>query len=130
MKLANGDVVCVPYTAANIAIYRWRSNTLYTVPAPVAGAKFRGGALAPDGRVVFAPNTYDKVGWYDPTANAYGEGATLGMGTASKFAGAVQNVTGEIVFTPYANENTGIFKAVTAGALPAVAMQSVQWNKS
>ncbi|WP_201161899.1 hypothetical protein [Pseudomonas sp. S60] len=52
------------------------------------------------------------------------------MGSASKFAGAVQAVTGEIVFAPYGNENTGQFKPVTEGALPAVAMQSVQWNKS
>lgn len=129
-KLINGDVVCAPYSAPNVAIYRWRSGTLYTVPAPTTGAKFRNAALAPDGRVIFGPNTYDRIGWYDPSNDAYGETEPLGLGSAVKFAGITQAFNGEMILAPYVNETVGRFKAVSAGALPAAAMASAQWNKN
>lgn len=129
-KLPNGDVVCAPYTAATITIFRWRSNTVYTVPCPVGGAKFRNAVLAPDGRVLFGPSTYDRLGWYDPATDSYGEGDPLGLGSVVKFAGIAQAANGELILAPHVNETVGRIKAVSAGALPAAAMTSIQWNKN
>lgn len=128
-KLDNGDIICCPYTSPNAVIYRYSTNTITNVTAVTGGAKFRGCALAPDGRVVFSPATYDHVGWYDPKTNAYGEGPQLNQGTGTKHVGAVTATNGEIVLVPYANEFIGRFLPDSAGVLPATALRSIHYNK-
>lgn len=130
VKLQNGDVVCVPYSAATVTIYRWQSNTLYTVACPAGGAKFRYGTLTSDGRVMFVPHTYDRIGWYDPKTNSYSETTDLGIGSSGKWAGAAQASNGKLIFTPFAHEFVGVVTATSAGLLPQAALQSIQWNKS
>lgn len=129
-KLPNGDVICCPYTSANAVIYRYSTNTVTNVTAIAGGAKFRGCAMAADGRVIFAPASYDKVGWYDPKTHAYGEGVQLNQGGGVKHVGAVAASNGEIILVPYANEFVGRFLATSSGALPIEAMRSINYNKA
>lgn len=130
VMLHNGDIVCVPYSSATIAIYRWKSNTIYSVACPAGGAKFRYGALTSDGRVVFGAGTYDRIGGYDPSTDAYFEGGALTLGSTVKWNGVAQMSDGRIMLAPYANDKCGLFTATAGPGLPRQVLECSLWNKA
>ena len=72
--------------------------------------KFRGAAVAGDGRVVFAPYIADGVGVFDPTDDSFtlvDIGATIS--SDGKFAGPAVAGDGRVVFAPYNADGVGVF---------------------
>lgn len=53
-----------------------------------SGARYSGGALAPDGKVILAPLQLATIGIYDPNKNAIASGPSINE-NANKFGGAV-----------------------------------------
>ena len=72
-----------------------------------AGA-FRGAALAPDGRIIFAPGNSSNVGIFDPSDGSYTSGPAHGEG-AGAFIGAALAPDGRVILAPYDSSNVGIF---------------------
>ena len=76
-------------------------------------AKFYGGVLLPDGRVVFVPRSSAKVGLFDPSTNTFTNGANVGSGI-QKFYGGVLLPDGRVVFVPYSSTTVGLFDPRTS----------------
>ena len=70
---------------------------------------FAGAALAPNGKIIFAPHDSENVGIYDPVANTYTAGPVHSQGAAA-FAGAALAPNGKIIFAPYSSANVGVYE--------------------
>ena len=70
---------------------------------------FRGATLAPNGKVVIAPNGSPNIGIYDPVANTYVDGPAHGNGA---FAYGILLPNGKIVLVPIGSPNIGIYDPV------------------
>jgi hypothetical protein len=69
-------------------------------PYVLAGpAKYAGGVLLLDGRVLLVPHNEDSIGLYDPHRNLFSTGPNVGSGNA-KYAGGVLLPDGRVVFIP------------------------------
>jgi len=71
------------------------------------GDAFRGATLAPDGRVIFAPNGSSNVGIFDPATDTYTSGPAHGEG-GNAFFGATLAPDGRVIFAPHGSSNVGI----------------------
>ena len=87
----------------------WGMNRYNSGPSHGEGTDaFIGAALAPDGRVIFAPHDSSNVGIFDPSDNSYTSGPSHGEG-AGAFQGAALAPDGRVIFAPYNSSNVGIF---------------------
>lgn len=120
--IPDGRVVFVPLNSNKLGIYNPTTNifventyantTLNGSDSTVA--KYTGGVLAPDGRVIFVPTNSNKLGIYNPTTDTFTEstysGTTLdGSVTGSgKYTGGVLLPDGRILFIPRDSNKLGI----------------------
>ena len=75
VPLADGRVLLVPWSAANLLLYDPKRDAITTsaaaTPAELqTGADFTGGVLLPDGRVLLVPNNAPAAMLYDPAADS------------------------------------------------------------
>jgi len=120
--MPDGRVAFVPLNSNKLGIYDPTSNTFVentyenTVlnGSDSTAAKYTGGVLTPDGRVVFIPRNSNKLGIYNPTTNTFVEttyaGTTLDGAVASsgKYTGGVLLPDGRILFIPRDSNKLGI----------------------
>jgi hypothetical protein len=81
-------------------------------------AAFRGAALAPTGKIVFAPNASANVGVFDTVTETYRSGP--GHGGDGIRAGAVLAPTGEIIFSRLEAANIGVVPTGAQTHIPLV----------
>ena len=86
--------------------------------------KFRGGASASNGKVVFAPYVANGVGVFDPNDNSFvlvdisapsttvNLGGLSGFTVAGKFGAAAAASNGNIIFAPYNADAVGVFDPI------------------
>ena len=87
----------------------WTEPYYGSGPAHGEGSKaFRRAALAPDGRVIFAPFDSSNVGIFDPSDNSYTSGPAHGEGS-NAFRGAALAPDGRVIFAALDSSNVGIF---------------------
>lgn len=111
----DGRILFVPYNGAtNAPVTLWNpvTNLLTTVATGITGAaKFQGGCVLPDGRVLLAPNGATCVGVFNPTTNSF---LTYGTVPSGAYAGGCCLIPdGRVVFSPNGQTNVGIFNYLT-----------------
>jgi outer membrane protein assembly factor BamB len=83
-------------------------------------------ALAPDGRIVFAPFNAGEVGAFDPTAGTDGEYTSVTAGnpvpSSNAFSGATLTPDGQVVFGPFDAGEVGVFEPGTGSEPEEVAL--------
>jgi hypothetical protein len=89
----DGRVIFAPLTSAAVGVFDPATNAFTLVPAG-GDAQFKGGALANDGRVVFAPAAdHSFVGVFDPETDTFtkfiaeGPGGLIEFGATHPFKG-------------------------------------------
>jgi hypothetical protein len=120
--IPDGRVVFVPRGSNKLGIYTPSSDTFaettYTGTA-LDGVnttdvdKSIGGVLLPDGRVVFVPLLFNRLGIYNPTTDTYTETTYVGTqlnntGSIYKYHGGVLLPDGRVVFVPSSSNKLGI----------------------
>ena len=106
----------MPRDSATIGLYDPSTNTFTRGPgAGSDGAKFVGGVLLPDGRVLLVPWGADHVGLYDPSADAWTEGkddlSAVGNKYGYKYDGGVLLPDGRVVLVPAKANHVGLYDA-------------------
>jgi len=80
--------------------------------------EFRGGVLAPNGKVVFVSHSAQIVGVFDPATNAFSGVDIPVIGRnyldSSKYSGGALAPNGKIYFVPYRAKNVGVCDPVTS----------------
>src|SRR5690606_11054826 len=79
---------------------------------PASGAttdKFYGAINLPDGRALFIPYSKGNVGIFDPSTNAYADGAAVNAGSARYRGGCLHPETGLIVMAPLLSPHIGLY---------------------
>eukprot|EP01047_Picozoa_sp_COSAG01_P002790 COSAG01_NODE_76_length_28332_cov_298.876992_20_plen_785_part_00 len=83
---------------------------------PVVGSSnqfpFSGGALLPDGRVVFVPANSATIGLYDPSTNTFTRGPAVGS-VHAKFFGGTLLPDGRVVLVPSGSATIGLYDPST-----------------
>ena len=91
----------------------------FSAPAHGEGSSaFIGATLAPDGRVIFAPNSSSNVGIFDPSDDTYTSGPAHGEGGGA-FVGATLSPDGRVIFAPNSSSNVGIVSQLLDFAVAA-----------
>jgi len=72
---------------------------------------FKGGALAPNGKVVFTPSSEPAVGIFDPASKTL---ELVDRSSTYKFAGAALAPDGTVVFAPDGQTHAGVFDPATS----------------
>jgi streptogramin lyase len=111
----DGRILFVPYNGAtNAPVTLWNpvNNVLTTVATGITGtAKFQGGCVLPDGRVLLAPNVVTGVGVFNPVTNSF---LTYGTVPSGAYGGGCCLIPdGRVVFSPSGQTNIGIFNYLT-----------------
>ena len=109
-----GGVVLVPYSAGVVGLLG--ASGAYTAgPAAAGSARFRGGCLTDNGKVIFAPSLARNVGIYDIKTNMFSLGAGVSAGTASGsgFAGCCKMKNGLVFMAPRNRNTVGIYNPYT-----------------
>jgi len=136
---ANGKIVFVPDHANGVGVWNPddKDGFLYVdISAPSSTVdlgglssftntnKFRGGASASNGKVVFAPYVANGVGVFDPNDNSFvlvdisapsttvNLGGLSGFTVAGKFGAAAAASNGNIIFAPYNADAVGVFDPI------------------
>ena len=112
----DGRVIFAPLTSAAVGVFDPATNAFTLVPAGDA-AQSKGGALADDGRVVFAPAAdHSFVGVFDPETDTFEKHATNVVINAThpfKFNGAARLGDGRVAFAPAQAMYVGVFDPAT-----------------
>lgn len=96
---------------------------------PTGSLKFAGGALMPDGCVLFAPDNYGTFSYLTPEG-ALVNGPSVGAATG-KFAGIVTDHRGRAIAAPAFHPNVGIVNWLDGGEpLPGAVVQSMFWGNA
>ena len=74
--------------------------------------KFKGGVLAPNGKIIFVPDRSPRVGIYDPETDIYIDGAFHNR-SGQPFSGGVLAPNGKIIFVPFLMGAVGIYDPIT-----------------
>ena len=115
----DGRVIFAPLTSAAVGVFDPATNAFTLVPAG-GDAQFKGGALANDGRVVFAPAAdHSFVGVFDPETDTFtkfiaeGPGGLIEFGATHPFKGAARLGDGRVAFAPAQATFVGVFDPAT-----------------
>ncbi len=108
---------------------RPRVEHLQHVAAQISTAtgKFWGGAILPDGKIVFAPQNYGAPLIVDPVAGTWADGPAMSGTNLS--AGALALPDGRVLFVPNRNPNLVLYRHLTGGqVLTRAALMSRHFN--
>ena len=111
----DGRVIFAPLTSAAVGVFDPATNAFTLVPAGGA-AQFKGGALANDGRVVFAPAAdHSFVGVFDPETDTFTkfDAGVASFGATHPFNGAARLGDGRVAFAPAQATFVGVFDPAT-----------------
>jgi hypothetical protein len=86
--------------------------TFSTITGLPGVARYCGGVLVPDGRVVLVPYDSTTVGIITPETNQYSTFA-IGVSGVNRFVGGVLLPNGDVMFIPHANLNIWFFRPST-----------------
>lgn len=109
-----GGAVLVPWSSGEVGLLG--SDGTYTPGPAVSGTlRFRGGCLADNGLVIFAPTFAPNIGIYDLKTKQYRAGAAVTPGTASGpgFAGCCKLKNGMILLAPRGRLTVGLYNPDT-----------------
>ena len=111
----NGNVVCVPYTAANVVVFSPSTSTWSNIQVGRgAGGGFAGGVLLPNGQVACAPFTNSNIGLVNPATLTFSNIIPNRGGTTSNaWAGACLSVDGRAVLVPCNATNVAVLNTTT-----------------
>lgn len=123
----SGYVVFVPFDAT--VIYAWNPRTGIEKTSEVGNARFAGGCLLPDDRVLLAPfdGAGNTVRMYDPVSNTLD---TLGGTLRSGFWGAVVHPSGTIVLVPSTSDQIVFLDSETFQVKPEWSIDVSGQNRS
>jgi hypothetical protein len=110
----DGRVIFAPLTSAAVGVFDPATNAFTLVPAG-GDAQCKGGALANDGRVVFAPAAdHSFVGVFDPETDTFTKfDAGVAFGATHPFKGAARLGDGRVAFAPAQATFVGVFDPAT-----------------
>ena len=111
----DGRVIFAPLTSAAVGVFDPATNAFTLVPAGDA-AQFKGGALANDGRVVFAPAAdHSFVGVFDPETDTFTkfDAGVASFNATHPFNGAARLGDGRVAFAPAQATFVGVFDPAT-----------------
>ena len=116
----DGRVIFAPNASAAVGVFEPATNAFTLVPIG-AVVEFEGGALANDGRVVFAPAAdHSLVGVFDPETDTFESvvsetttAETIAFGASRPFVGAARLGDGRIAFVPYQATFVMVFDPAT-----------------
>ena len=122
----DGKIYCVPYDASDIMIIDPSPSTPTINRTTLSGAsnvgingnKYAGGALAPNGKIYFAPSTVSTIGYVDasasiPTCASFN--ITTPTGSSPYYSGCVLAPNGKIYCIPYSSTTVGVIDPATNG---------------
>lgn len=104
-------VIFVPYNSPYVGIYDIASNTFSNGPAHGKGldmGAFEGGALSPDGNIVFFSSKSTTLGIYNPYTNVYSDGPAVTGGLPYGFSRGGWDGASAMVLSPFNNERIGV----------------------
>ena len=109
-----GGAVLVPYASNEVGILA-ADGSYSSVPSYPGTFRFRGGCLADNGLVIFAPSFNPSVGIYDLKTKQYRNGAavTPGEGTGPGFSGCCKLKNGMILLAPRGRLTVGLYNPYT-----------------
>ena len=138
-----GRIVFIPYEATYFTSYNL--DTHFFVPAAGPGGftrvsfgrpYFRGGVLAPNGKVICIPHSSPYVGIFDPNVRAYGDyygsytnGVAHGKGDFAYSTGLLAQ-NGKIIFFPFGGSNIGIYDPSNDTLIDSSAVPDTPWHGS
>ncbi|QIG33546.1 hypothetical protein FY047_12940 [Leclercia adecarboxylata] len=109
-----GGAVLVPYSSNEVGILG-ADGSYTSAPSNPGTFRFRGGCLADNGLVIFAPTFNPTIGIYDLKTKQYRAGASVSPGTASGpgFAGCCKLKNGMILLAPRGRLTVGLYNPYT-----------------
>lgn len=109
-----GGAVLVPWSSEEVGILA-ADGSYTSTPSHPGTMRFRGGCLADNGLVIFAPTVNQNVGIYDLKTKLYRDGAEVSTGTdiGPGFSGCCKLKNGMILLTPRGRLTVGLYNPYT-----------------
>jgi len=109
-----GGAVLVPWSSNEVGLLA-ADGSYSSVPSNPGTLRFRGGCLADNGLVIFAPTVNPNVGIYDLKTKQYRNGAAVsnGVATGPGFSGCCKLKNGMILFAPRGRLTVGLYNPYT-----------------